>query len=109
MNSYEEQLETFCSEVMKLLESNGFPLNGLFTGEINIGIQLKWLDDNDLRIKEIYDLLKNNGYRNFIISLSWFYNPDVSKTTRKRIEIEFCPTHWLDLSLNHVPVPDFIS
>lgn len=106
MNSNQEQVETFISEVARLLESNGFILEwDSFVIGVDLAIALKWPDNNDLRIKEIHNLLKNNGYRNFIISTYWAYR-DTSK--RKGIEVGFCPTK-APLSPKHIPIPDFIS
>lgn len=65
MNWYEENIEPQIRNLVKLLRDNGF--NTECSCEHEMYIQCQYFPDGS--IKKLHDLLFNEGYRNYVISI----------------------------------------
>ena len=65
MDWYEEWIEPGVREIVRLLRNNGF--NTTCSCGHEMYAQMSWLEEGEL--KRLHDLLFNNGYRNYSITL----------------------------------------
>ena len=67
---YEEWIEPRVREIVRLLRNNGF--NTTCSCGHEMYVQMSWLEEGEL--KRLHDLLFNNGYRDYMITVELSYS-----------------------------------